>query len=946
MGCGPVLRICLTRRRNVRDPGVEEGVFRELDIPAAAAHDLSDDDDDDGSGRGTEDGSDGVGGGDVGHGDSAPATEAATSAALPPALTSTSRDLAPRQQGLGEARNGNGNGSSGGSRGRVGGLLAPLPLRSSQPARFTNADVLRGIGLSTVATAAAAAATAATAGDGSDAPAVSITTATLGGAKEEAGAAAMQGSSGLGFEVYREETAGGGGGKADDAPSGGLGFPVFEDARGGDAGGGAKGSVEAVPPDATAAAGDGNGLGFPVYRDGSADSGSDSVVKGGEGGCETGVAATASSCSSSPGAAAAASSSVPGLGFSVFRDDGTGGGGGGRGGGQGGRGDDDDGPGSVSSSKPAAGLGFPVFRDVDGGDGGPGADPDAASDPVGSAAAAVLGRGGRGAGGASSLPFSVFVDAPAAERARGGSVSSKPAAALAASSSSRGAAKRGGDGPLPPSPSRSLSRRAAVAAVADVSILEDSYEWDAEGGGAGGAVGNLSNFSVFDDSPLRPVGVNDGGAENPPRNVPGTSSSSSTASARDVVVPRGSEGAGTGAVAACGGTAPAVTTAASLASSLRRKSAAGLHAGGAMLLELSRISEGETSRVPEGDADVDGGGVDGDCRAGGIHEASSASLLHADDHADIGDGGGNGDDDHHCVDGAGYAASRTGWLRPRTPGPGASPENGLFQADSPRAPAAALATPLGSNRYDAGAGGGGFSRGGARGSSRLSGGDFGEPLPLNSRQSLGSSWGGCSTIKRRGEDLTGGGIMGLRQPGDAEDDYEGADDAVGGFDYTARGIEEAVDENGGAEDRLASRGISAGAVAGAGAGAAAANRRNSRRRLSSGGSAGAGGDSSLGSISGSGAGITPVPAGRGRHSAGSGRSGRSGSGRGAGGGVLPEGVPGVEDGGAGVGVGVPPGGGRADYHSLCFSSSSSSVATPHSSLTASPFQLLDADDST
>lgn len=258
----------------------------------------------------------------------------------------------------------------------------------------------------------------------------------------------------------------------------------------------------------------------------------------------------------------------------------------------------------------------------------------------------------------------------------------------------------------------------------------------------------------------------------------------------------------------------------SSSSSMRRKSTA-VHGGGGApaMSELSRIPEGENSEEQSTLRSVSSSG----------QSLSSASPRVSLSGSSYGSEGGGG-----------YAASRAGWLRPRTPG--AATASRYTNMETPST--TTLETP-GADWRGRGDGDGG--------------GVTGEYADLPNLSQPHGSWGGCSTIKRRGDDA-GGRVSGLmRQQGEYGDSV--------------------------VLDR---------------------SRRSSTAD-----------DSSLASIGGEvRVGKTPR-AGRGQGGVG-GRGG--GEGAGAGGARSSSGSG---------------SGGRVDYHSLCFSSSSSN--------TSSPFGLLDGD---
>lgn len=169
--------------------------------------------------------------------------------------------------------------------------------------------------------------------------------------------------------------------------------------------------------------------------------------------------------------------------------------------------------------------------------------------------------------------------------------------------------------------------------------------------------------------------------------------------------------------------------------SLRRKSTA-MHGGGAAMSELSRIPEGEHSEEQSALLSV----------SSSVHPSSVSPRVSS---SGVG-GGGPLSGSSHGYEGVGYASSRAGWLRPRTPG--AATASGYINMETPRT---TLGTPGADWRGVVGGDGGGMT---------------GDGMP-NPSQPHGS-WGGCSTIKRRGDDAEGSRVSGLLRPGDDGDDEE------------------------------------------------------------------------------------------------------------------------------------------------------------------------------
>ncbi|CAN0502212.1 unnamed protein product, partial [Ectocarpus sp. 8 AP-2014] len=328
--------------------------------------------------------------------------------------------------------------------------------------------------------------------------------------------------------------------------------------------------------------------------------------------------------------------------------------------------------------------------------------------------------------------------------------------------------------------------------------------------------------------------------------------------------------------------------------------AAAAAAGG---LGLSRISEGGGGDISRSTERIRGGSSADGRKDQAASDNMSSSLMFDDNDSSDGEG----------LDG--YSVSRAGWLRPRTPA-GATAGRG------------------------AGAGAGAGA------------GD-------SSRQSLGSTWGGCSTIKRRpGDDDSGAGWSSVRHRGVVSaglghhhQDVEGerATRGVGGAERSSSG--------GGGRGGSGADGFATEGSMHPGAGVGGSRWSNGRKSSSSGGGGGGGGPFAVGEASAARPvaaaigcdGVTPLPAGRGGGPREAGAAARRGSSNSSSGseGSAGRGVRG----GSAVGEGLS--GGRADYHSFCFSSSSSSIATtatPHSSSlsASSPFpNLLDGgDDST
>lgn len=940
------LKLFLSCRRKVHEPGVEDSVFRELKIQSAthARESLDDSDDDNGDSNGWS---------DVTRNPEAPAA-----AADRPVLASRlGGEIAvrgmpvSRQQGFGRGLKSGGADSSGGSgvggaiggtRGSIHGVLAPGAARPpgvalASSAALSTADLSTGsrssFTIGTIMTVTSAGQTkdslSPSSGRRAVEPPAAATSGVAAGGAQEAGAVAARGqavravaptmdSSGIGFDILCDELppAAGGrglGGGALTATFTALGFPVFEDISSGSDGGvgvrcdalispglgrpdfkgaGSKIVNDNFPASSSFCAPPYSDLGFPVFRDGGGGEGS--VARAGASvGADIkadGAGGRSFSSSVSADSRAVSSSIVPaspfftsGLGLAVCPNA---------------VGGDDGGLGAPFAFTSESGLGAPVFRDSGGSD----------IDGCFSSQSAVVANAVKGAESSSSC-LHVIVDAPLSEAlivsgptGTASSVLTKHARDEISFSSSLP------DGGLSSSPPFLQSEEAAEGLRKCEnpffrSILEDSLGWEVLAAdvraGAGAATGNLSVYNMCDDSPELQ-------GQQPDFTYGNRADSEDTdigRSSLDAVPDTATVGGGEGLGAAQG--PPPISTAASLSSSLRKKIVAGLHASDGGGMGLSRIPEGGTHRNPEGGSgDSVGGGGSGSDEDGRNNNFDTSCLLF---------------EENEGVDAAGYSATRAVWLRPRIPGAAVAVTSkntggGGVSSESPRASVpVAPATPLGrdSTRHN---GGGGFSRVGRRCSS-LFVAEFGESL--NSRQSLGSSWGGCSTIKRRGEDLTVGGPwtgwdVGNRL-GVLGDGCSGGSGGLGENVMKRLAVRQEDD----APDVVLMSADDAGS-----------NTRGGRQGDDNDGDMGRGSvECRLGLIS--------------RGSSGRGRR-KMGTSSGGGGGVEN-----VESGGA-TGSSGSGSGGRVDYHSLCFSSSSSSGAdmTPHSSsaLSASPFRLLDGVD--